>query len=94
MNASKSYAAVLALLATVLAAGCGARATKEDCEKMVDHMIDVQVEGKSKLVADMTKKLMQDEKGKLVGECAGKVKKADVDCVIAAKKQSDIDKCR
>jgi len=83
--------AVLAAAALVVA--CGPKATKEDCEKMVDKMIDIQLEGQSASLKEMTKKMMAGERDKLLNQCVGKASKKEVDCVLAAKSQADVDKC-
>jgi hypothetical protein len=96
-HASAMVVAVLALAAGV---GCAPRATKEDCEKMADHMTDLGLEGQSADVQKAAREQMAaDPKTKkehedLVASCAGQVPKSAVDCMIAAKNTGDIDKCK
>jgi small lipoprotein (TIGR04454 family) len=90
----RSVFAHLVAFAAVFAVACGPRASKEECERMVDRMIDVELQGQSAAVASMTKSMMQGQRGDLVGQCAGKASKAEVTCVINAKSKADIDKCK
>jgi hypothetical protein len=73
--------------------GCS-KATKEDCEKMVDRMTELELEGQDAAVADLTRKMMQDTKKEIVAECEGKLSKSQVQCVIDAKTKAEIDACK
>lgn len=81
------------LLGAAWVAGC-AKADKADCEKMVDRMTEIELEGQPPLVQEMTKKMMGETKTEIVGECEGKIAKSQVQCVIDAKTKADIDKCK
>lgn len=83
----------LVLGASVALFGC-AKASKEDCEKMVDRMTDVELEGQDAAVAELTRKMMQETKKEIVAECEGKLSKSQVQCVIDAKTKADIDNCQ
>jgi small lipoprotein (TIGR04454 family) len=85
---------ILGLVVVALTAiACAPKADKAECEKMVDKMIDVELEGQSAAVAAMTKKMMQADRDKMLNDCVGKVTKKEVQCVIDAKTKADVDKC-
>lgn len=82
----------LALFAFALStfAGC-AKATKEDCEKAIPKIIKFELG----LEGDLLKAMMQgEEKDKLIGECAGKVSKSEIDCVNNAADKAAYEKCK
>lgn len=79
--------------AAVLGIGCGPKATKADCEKFVDHMVDIQAGGNEEIAAAAKKASMGPERDKLIAECDGKASKAEIDCANAAKTKADIEKC-
>ena len=85
----------VALLGTVagLATGC-AKASKEDCEKMYDKVINFELEGQSEMVANIARKTLQAQAPKFIDECAGKASKSEVDCVIAASDKAAYEKCK
>jgi thiamine monophosphate kinase len=78
---------------TLLATACEPRATKEQCQKMVDQMTELQLEGESPEVAKMTRELMKDQMDGLMAECDGKASQSEVQCIIDAKTKADLDKC-
>lgn len=90
---SLALSPALLLAATVALFGC-AKASAEDCGKMVDRMTELELEGQDAAVADMTKKMMEETKQEIVAECQGKIGKSQVQCVIDAKTKADIDKCK
>lgn len=92
MNVVRTAKITLALGASVALFGC-AKASKEDCEKMVDRMTELELEGQDKAVADLTRQMMQETKKEIVAECEGKIAKSQVQCVIDAKTKADIDAC-
>ena len=93
MNAVR-FAKMTLLVGTSIALfGC-AKASKEDCEKMVDRMTELELEGQDATVAEMTKKMMQETKKDIVAECEGKIGKSQVECVVDSKTKADIDKCK
>jgi hypothetical protein len=92
MRTGRTAAALFGILALGLA-GC-AKADKADCEKMFDRMAEIQLEGQDSLVKELTRKMLEPEKEKVVAECEGKLSKSQVQCVIDAKSQADIDKCK
>lgn len=88
------FAKVTLLLGASLALlGCS-KASKEDCEKMVDRMTELELEGQDAAIAEMTKKMMEETKKDIVAECEGKIGKSQVQCVIDAKTKADIDACK
>ena len=93
MNVARIAKTTLVLAATVALFGC-AKASKEDCEKMVDRMTDLELEGQDKAVADLTRKMMEETKKEIVAECEGKIGKSQVQCVIDAKTKAEIDACK
>lgn len=93
MNVVRTAKITLVLAASVALFGC-AKASKEDCEKMVDRMTEVELEGQDKAVADLTRQMMQETKKEIVAECEGKIGKSQVQCVIDAKSKAEIDACK
>ncbi len=91
--AQRSVLLALVLGAALALAGC-AKASAEDCGKMVDRMTELELEGQDAAVAEMTKKMMEETKKDIVAECDGKISKSQVQCVIDAKTKADIDKCK
>lgn len=87
--------AFVAVVVVVALVGCGKTASKDDCEKAFVHTIDLAVAGQDAAAAEVVKKQMEkDEKSGFVRECEGKAMKSEVDCIIAATKSDDIDKCK
>ncbi len=93
MTTALRFVKTALLLGAMASVGC-AKADKADCEKMVDRMTDLELEGQDPLVASMTKKMMEETKQDIVAECEGKVGKKQVQCVIDAKTKADIDNCK
>ena len=93
MNVARFAKMTLVLAASVALFGC-AKASKEDCEKMVDRMTELELEGQDKAVADLTRKMMEETKKEIVAECEGKIGKSQVQCVIDAKSKAEIDACK
>lgn len=93
MNVARFAKITLVLAASVALFGC-AKASKEDCEKMVDRMTELELEGQDKAVADLTRKMMEETKKEIVAECEGKIGKSQVQCVIDAKSKAEIDACK
>lgn len=89
----KKHIGFVVAIGAVMVVACAPKANKDDCEKMVDKMIDVQLQGQSKEIAAMTKKMMQGDRDKLLNECVGKATKSEVECVLKAKTQADVEKC-
>ena len=87
-------ASVTALFAISLSLlGC-AKASKEECEKMVDKMTELEIQGQDPTVADLTRKFMKETQKDLVADCEGKVTKSQIQCVADAKTKADLDNCR
>jgi hypothetical protein len=85
---------VLGLTAVALT-GCG-KAAKADCEKAFDHIIEITIAPMKDLGEDAMKAARDGAaagKEDFMKQCEGKVSKASVDCVIAAKSLEDITKC-
>jgi hypothetical protein len=98
--ARRVSAMAVGVFAVAVGAACAPKATKEDCEKMANHMTDIGLEGQPADVAKAAREqLAADPKNKkehedLVTSCTGQVPKTAVDCMIAAKTTADIDKCK
>lgn len=89
----RRFAESFLLLGALSSVGC-AKAEKADCEKMVDRMTDLELEGQPPLVASTTRAMMEETKRDIVAECAGKESKRQVQCVIDAKTKADVDNCK
>jgi len=92
----KKFTAFIVLgLAAVALTGC-AKADKAACEKAFDHVIEITIAPMKDLGEDALKAAREGAaagKADFMKECEGKVSKAQVDCVIAAKSLEDVTKC-
>lgn len=91
------FALALASLALVLLSGCGRKATREDCELIVDKNVEV----KLKVDGTTDPALIEKRKGELraslkedIDKCVGKrVTDSMLSCVKNAETPEQIDKC-
>ena len=90
------FVALSPLLFVVLA-GCGRRATREDCEIIVDRNVEVQLRAQGTVdPATITKRKeeMRSDMKERIDQCVGKhVTDARMACVKAAETADQIDKC-
>jgi len=93
MSSPRTLATIALSAAALLTTACEPRATKEQCQKMVDQMTELQLEGESPEVAKMTRELMKGQMDGLMAECDGKASQSEVQCIIDAKTKADLDKC-
>lgn len=94
------------LLASLLlaAAACSDAPSKSDCEKLLDHLIDLEIKaggGDGELSTEAKAELEKQKKGvaefaagqKFLETCREKMTKASVECGLAAKTAEDVAKC-
>jgi hypothetical protein len=100
--------APLALVAG-LATGCGDAPSKDDCEKLLEHLVELEVsaggakpptEGDQAAIdaaraelAKQKKAIVDAASAKFIEACADKTPKAVVTCSLAAKSLEDVAKC-
>jgi hypothetical protein len=98
-NLAGWIAATMLTLATV---GCGDEPSKGDCEKLLDHMIDVEIaEAGTDSISDEMKKDIERQKSELreylgkefVDKCVAELPEAHVACALKARTKDDIAKC-
>jgi len=108
MFATMPRRAALALLALTasagLSAGCGDAPSRNDCQKLLEHLIDLEIasgggkpeaeteEAKAQRVK-FRKQIADGASEKFFEACVHKTPKAVVDCSIAAKTLEDAAKC-
>jgi hypothetical protein len=91
-------------LALVLgaAAGCGNAPSKDQCNRLLEHLIDLEAQkGGGKAVTDEMKADLAKQKKQIVDyvhdkymeECRDKVVKAGVECALTAKDDAALAKC-
>ncbi len=98
--ASSSLSAVLALfLAT---AGCGDKPSQGDCEKLLDHLIDMEISeaGTDELTTEMQDDLAKQKQGILehiktqfMSQCTDKTPGSYVKCGLKARSLEELAKC-
>lgn len=94
------------LLASFLlaAAACSDAPSKSDCEKLLDHLIEIEIKaggGDGELSAEAKADLEKQKKGviefasgqKFLETCTEKMTKKSVECGLAAKTSEDVAKC-
>jgi hypothetical protein len=92
------------LLCSVLALGaCGNAPSKSDCEKLLDHLIDIEMKagGTGEVSEDMKKDLEKQRAAvrefaagqKFIETCTEKTPKKVVECGLSAKTADDVAKC-
>ena len=91
------------LLATAALGACSDAPSKSDCEKLLDHLIDLEMKsgGSGEVTADMKKDLDKQRTAirefaagqKFLETCTEKTPKKVVECGLAAKTSDDVAKC-
>lgn len=69
-------------------AGCSRSADEEQCQKLVDKVVDLIAESSSQAHVDKVKKeVRNDKRSTMISKetCVGKVTRAQYDCMMAAK---------
>jgi small lipoprotein (TIGR04454 family) len=73
-------------------AGCG-RPSQEDCQKAVDHLMDL-IQSAAPPESDDVKKALQanftDQRNQFIDECKSQGTKKDTDCILGAKSLDDL----
>lgn len=85
-----------ALLSLTLAAACGSSSPAGDddrCQRMVDHLIDLRVEGLDAELAERHRAVLGDTVAPRVLESCASASPAYVDCVLGARDTSGIAAC-
>lgn len=82
--------AALALVALLIAPACSRTVDKEDCQKMVDHMVDLLSKDRGQKLKG---KVENDATASIEKTCVGKISKAQYDCVMSAKTFDDASSC-
>jgi hypothetical protein len=80
----------LALLLMPLASACSRTVDKEDCQKMVDHMVDLLSKDRG---AKLKSKVENDATTSIEKTCVGKISRAQYECVMNAKTFDDAASC-
>ena len=78
------------LLALGLSACSGKSLSKDECEKLIDHMVNVQAGGTAS--PDMLKAAKDMAKG-MTDECVKEGTRSEYDCAMAANTVADMEKC-
>jgi hypothetical protein len=90
-------AAALAVLATLTLAGCGRKATREDCEAVVDRNVELQLKALGVVDPATVSKRRDEMRAGMkddIDKCVGKrVTDAMISCVKNAETTEKIDKC-
>ncbi|HTJ40437.1 MAG TPA: hypothetical protein VL463_00015 [Kofleriaceae bacterium] len=85
------------LLALGLSACSGKSLSKDECEKLIDHMTDVAVKGQGAgLSEDMLKSAKEMAKSQMKGmidECVKEGTRSEYDCAMAANTVDEMEKC-
>ena len=80
-----------------LAACSGKSLSKDECEKLIDHMTDVAVQGQGGgLSPDMikaAKDAAKDQMKGMIDECVKEGTRSEYDCAMGAKTVADLEKC-
>jgi hypothetical protein len=96
MRTSAPVGAVL-VLAALVAAGCGRRATESDCKLIVDKSVEVELKGNDHLDAAGLSQREQQVRNQLdeqIRSCEGRrVTDKTMGCVRGATTPEEIDKC-
>lgn len=96
--------AVACAVAVVAAAGCGDSASTAECEKLLDHLIDIQIkesggdaeltpEAKDELAKQKAKVVEFSKDQGFIKTCTQKTPRKVVECGLAAKTSADVAKC-
>jgi hypothetical protein len=95
INAARSrhLAALLLVLGASALAACAPKATKEECEKLGDHVVEVLLRGYDAEGAKLAKPLMDKVRVKEIDACVGKMAASEVKCAMEGKTGAEIDKC-
>jgi hypothetical protein len=88
---------VLAVLASLTLAGCGRKATREDCEAVVDKNVELQLKALGVVEPATVAKRRDEMRASMkddIDKCVGKrVTDAMISCVKNAETTEKIDKC-
>ena len=94
-------AALIAAIAAALA-GCGDEPSKDDCEKLLDHMIDVEITaaGTDSITPEMKADIAKQKHElraylgqEFVKKCVNELPRSHVDCALNARTKADVAAC-
>lgn len=74
-------------------AGCDAKATKEECTKMVEHDYGILDQRTQMTSTDQGKKMFEELKAKTQKGCEESMTKSQVECHMKAPTPADMSKC-
>jgi hypothetical protein len=80
----------LLVVLAMLSSACSRTVDKEQCEKMVEHMVDLLAKDRG---TKFKSKVESDANVSIEKTCVGKISKAQFDCVMSAKTFDDASSC-
>lgn len=82
----------LALAFAALAFGCSPKATEEECQTMLKHIIDVQAKSQG-IDSELVKEAAAKELKSQIAECTSKISQKAMRCALAAQTSEELEKC-
>ncbi|MEP7119805.1 MAG: hypothetical protein ABJE95_02800 [Byssovorax sp.] len=92
---ARRFAATLVALAlgASLVAACAPRATRDDCEKLGDHLVEVLNRNQDAAGAALMKPILDKVREKEITACTGKMTVSQVKCGMEARTGAEMDRC-
>jgi hypothetical protein len=85
---------ILGLLALLSLPNCTERATEEDCDRAFDQMQKIRTQGQPDLVKVVMIDKLELERLPFLGTCVDKANPSEVRCLLEARTESDLTRCR
>jgi small lipoprotein (TIGR04454 family) len=88
-----AIAAAIVLVASLASACGGGKASKEQCDKVVDHMVDIATKGMSPEIKKTAAEAARGKMAEQMSKCTEQLTQAQFDCIMKADSLGAVMKC-